>query len=847
MRLATFLIGSRPIVCQALAIPRAWAPIAGLKNHEWEVDVPSSLARAVCAFALLCLGGATAQASEEGGAESPGREPAVIRGRVLDAGTAEPVAAANVRLIDTRLGAATDQDGDFVIGNVTPGTYSLRASRVGYADTIHTGIRVGGTTDVEVELLMRPSVLELSKVTVTPGSFSFMDGSSTRQTMSRDDIESVPQFGEDIFRAVNRLPGLSSGDYSAHFSIRGGRHDETLIILDGLEIYEPYHMKDFNEGAISIVDAQTIEGVELMTGGFPAAYGNKRSGVFKLTSRQPVPDSGTKHSVGLSFINARGMSAGTFAKDKGSWFVSARRGYLDLVLDIMNQNDLPSPTYYDVFSKVTYEIDPRHGLAFNVLHAGDRYEFHSEATTGFQDTIKTTESAQNRYGNSYVWLTLVSDLTPRLAVTTMASAGVVTKHRDGDESYVDIVYSQYDLRSRRDFTIFGLKQDWLYEHSARAFFEYGFDLRRLDTDYTFDSLVGQDPNDPTADPDGHYPVRTSAATSESGVTLGAHLTNRYRAVDPLTLELGLRYDRASYTGDSDLSPRANALFQITPRSSLRLGWGYYRQMHAIEDVASLDGSGEYYPSELSKQWTLGFEQSFASGARLRLEGYYKEGSNLRPRHRNWKGGIDTFPETNEDRILVHPQSSTSKGMEAYYTRDFGQKIALRGSYAYAVVEEVASRIDNINDPTPLVFQADHANPQDQRHALNIDCTYRPSRHWSINTSYAFHSGWPGTVQQMFEVTDSAGGADFVVRPVELYGSRLPAYHRGDVRATRRVSTARGDVRFFVELVNVTNHENIFGFDYEKAIDGNGQTYLVEEGETWFTILPSIGISWSKSL
>ena len=131
MRLATFLIGSRPIVCQALAIPRAWAPIAGLKNHEWEVDVPSSLARAVCAFALLCLGGATAQASEEGGAESPGREPAVIRGRVLDAGTAEPVAAANVRLIDTRLGAATDQDGDFVIGNVTPGTYSLRASRVG--------------------------------------------------------------------------------------------------------------------------------------------------------------------------------------------------------------------------------------------------------------------------------------------------------------------------------------------------------------------------------------------------------------------------------------------------------------------------------------------------------------------------------------------------------------------------------------------------------------------------------------------------------------------------------------------------------------------------------------------
>jgi len=84
---------------------------------------------------------------------------------------------------------------------------------------------------------------------VTPGAFSFMDsGSSSRQTMSREEVESVPQIGKDIFSAVNRLPGLVSGDYSAHFSIRGGRHDETLILLDGLELYEPYHPKDFNEG-----------------------------------------------------------------------------------------------------------------------------------------------------------------------------------------------------------------------------------------------------------------------------------------------------------------------------------------------------------------------------------------------------------------------------------------------------------------------------------------------------------------------------------------------------------------------------------------------------------------------
>jgi hypothetical protein len=128
--------------------------------------------------------------------------------------------------------------------------------------------------------------------------------------MTREDIESVPQLGEDVFRAVNRLPGLSSGDYNAHFSIRGGRHDETLILLDGLELYEPYHLKDFNEGAISIVDAETIEGVQLMTGGFPSQYGNKRSGI-DITSRILRPTE--RYNVRINFMNAAPWRAGRAA------------------------------------------------------------------------------------------------------------------------------------------------------------------------------------------------------------------------------------------------------------------------------------------------------------------------------------------------------------------------------------------------------------------------------------------------------------------------------------------------------------------------------------------------------
>ena len=149
-------------------------------------------------------------------------------------------------------------------------------------------------------------------------------------------------------------------------------------------------MKEFNEGALSIVDLQTIDGVELMTGGFTADYGNKTSGVFRIKSREPRGE-GSRVSIGFSLMNIRGLAEGTFAEGDGSWMVSARRGYLDLVFALMNQNDLPAPLYYDIFSKVRYQLNPRNTVAFNVLHARDTYTFDVVGTTGFQDTVKTQE------------------------------------------------------------------------------------------------------------------------------------------------------------------------------------------------------------------------------------------------------------------------------------------------------------------------------------------------------------------------------------------------------------------------------------------------------------------------
>jgi hypothetical protein len=106
--------------------------------------------------------------------------------------------------------------------------------------------------------------------------------------------------GEDIFRAVKRLPGVSSDDISTKLHIRGGHDREVMVRLDGLELYEPYHLQDWN-GALGIIDLNAVGGVRLAAGGFGVEHGDKQVGVLDMTSRSETGPA--KTTLGFSVSN----------------------------------------------------------------------------------------------------------------------------------------------------------------------------------------------------------------------------------------------------------------------------------------------------------------------------------------------------------------------------------------------------------------------------------------------------------------------------------------------------------------------------------------------------------------
>ena len=452
-----------------------------------------------------------------------------ISGVIYDADNSEPVPGVTVMTLNGFARTSTDPDGNFILKNLPDGIYTLQVSSIGYETVRFDSVVVNGNSTRELTVNLKPKAVPLKSIVVTPGRFSIMgEEAVAKQTLTQQQLRTMPQLANDFFRAVSRLPGTSSNDFSTRFTVRGGEYEEVLVMLDGLQIYEPFHLKDIDGGAISVIDVASVESIDLMTGGFPARYGDKMSGAFEIKSRQ-VPQDQNRFSVGLSMINTNLFAEGKFDHNRGSWLVSARRGYIDYVLKLAGADDNIKPTYYDLFGKVQYQLSEKHSLSADFLHAHDDLKVIGEDDeTG--DTLITN------YGNSYAWMTLWSEFSSQLFAQTVVSVGKVDHSRYGRDVGV---YGEFltDALAGDDenFEFAGLKSDWEYEFSDLLVFKFGADIQSrkatydyLNRDYLYDYI---------STPDSSYILFTGIDSiytplEKSGNRLSGYLSGRIRVAVP---------------------------------------------------------------------------------------------------------------------------------------------------------------------------------------------------------------------------------------------------------------------------------------------------------------------------
>ncbi|MGH7601931.1 MAG: carboxypeptidase-like regulatory domain-containing protein, partial [bacterium] len=143
----------------------------------------------------------------------------MIKGIVLDRATRQPLPGANIRVLGTALGTVTGGDGRFVLSPIPSGTHTLEASLIGYQPQRLENKSISASAALEVSFELAEAPVPLSEIIVTPGHFAIMQNEpAVRQTLTREEIGTIPHFGEDIYRAVQRLPGISVNDFSAKFT-----------------------------------------------------------------------------------------------------------------------------------------------------------------------------------------------------------------------------------------------------------------------------------------------------------------------------------------------------------------------------------------------------------------------------------------------------------------------------------------------------------------------------------------------------------------------------------------------------------------------------------------------------
>ena len=767
-----------------------------------------------------------------------------VKGVVLDKVTKQPLPGINVTVDGTRRGTVPGRDGSFIITKVPIGKHTLVYSLVGYATERSEEILVSEneTTDAGTQFMVEQPI-PLKELIVSAGSYSIMGVEPSRQTLTADDIEMMA-WSEDIAKAIQKVPGISGDDFTAKFNIRGGDVDEVLFLIDGMQIYNPFHQKDFGGGLFSTVDVAALQGVDLSTGGFTAEYGDRMSGVLSMRTKKPEPDHPGESSAGLSLIQARGFSTQNFNEGRSSWLLSARRGYLDILNRLTGNEFKLKPTYYDVLGKVEHQVNQQHSVSSHFFLAGDTYNL-DEMEFEKGKTVPNIDFSDTEYDNYYGWLTLKSFFRPTLYARSILYAGRINQNRfwdnfDDDPNYH---FSKTVLEDNRDFKLYGIKQDWGLEAGKRVFVRFGAELKHMSVDYDYSKDIQQEfiLADHTLTNRATLYERTKKL---EGNQLGLYLSTRFKVLDPLTLETGMRYDRASYTNDKLWSPRLNAVYALTKTTFLRAGWGHFYQIQSIDGLRLQFEEEATHKAEKSEHYVLGLEHRFANGLYFRTEGYVKNISDVPDKYVTLGGDIDEFyPEARTDLVRLSVDKGAAKGIEIYLKYDTGNKISWWLSY---ILSEAKDDITAIEYDGPLVKRiGEQSRPWDQKHTLNLDVNYRLNRKWDFNITLHYRSGWAYTDFEVDRVLRNDGSGTFAYFHDNgtFHGTRTPGYQRLDARINHYFYPWHSRLGLYVHVINLYNHQNLKGFDHEVLSEDATTFEAIKEKDTWYGILPFVGMTW----
>jgi len=729
--------------------------------------------------------------------------PLIVLGTVVAAGAEEPLPFATVTLVESGRSTATDHRGRFRFTIVAAESLRVRVRLIGYRPLELQVLVEGDTTRLQLRLMTNPLVLSTVRTTGDRGARDRFERIPDVGTISLGaaELSAVPPLAErDVMRTVQLLPGVAAtSDYSAGYSVRGGESDQNLILLDGIPIYSPSHLY----GMFSTFPEGTVGSVEMLTGGFTAAYGGRLSSVLAITSATD-PRPGVHGQLALSLLSGSGRLAGSLPSLRTTWSASARRTYADRIYSMVADRSLPYH-FRDEHIHVSHQLTSGGRLSFTGYDGADRL---AGVTAASKDELAAT--VEHGWGNSAAGLTFLQPVGERVTLVQRASISQFRSRLDDGRG------TRVFANKAVEWSLSGAVDAQLQAHRVSVGYEYARHYIR------FRDLA---------------PKLTATLQSiyQSQFAVAGFLEDNWRVNEKLILRPGLRFEGVSVARWVGFSPRISMKYFVTPDLAVTGAATRHAQwMHSLrrEDVPFRPfelwiASDQNIPVASATHLVAGLERWPGSSRVVRAELFWKGYSDL--------GEPDPADDPARRGDEVRPIGGGTYGIDLFVRQLEGARFGGWLAYTYAV----ATRHHGAERFFPT---------QDRRHNLNVVATYRAPREVRLAGRFGVASGTPYTpiVGEIVRRGHDPGSGFWdtgtlepVTEPVggSRNSGRYPLYHRLDLSVER--TFRKGDARITpsLQLLNVYNRQNVFTylFDYRSLPP-------TRESVSQLPILPTIGLT-----
>ena len=546
----------------------------------------------------------------------------IIRGKITDAKTNEPVISANVIITNTTNGVVSDLDGVYELINLEPGLYSITVSYLGYRSQTISEIQVTNSRPAVYDFQMEEDDEITEEVVVTASPFKKPEESPVSlQTIGTAEIQRNPGGNRDISKVIRVLPGVTTtNSFRNDLIIRGGAPNENRFYLDDIEVpnINHYATQGASGGPQGLLNVDLISEVDFYSGAFPSNRGNSLSSVFNFRQKNAREDRvGLTASVGATDVSL--ALEGPLSKNKKTTFLfSARQSYLQFLFQAIGLPFLP--TYNDFQFKIKTSLPNKDEFYITGLGAIDRFKLNLEANETPVQRYQLNVIPVNNQWN-YTLGAVYKKFMKTGYFTFVLSRNMLNndifKYIDNDETKPKSI----DYNSQESENKFRAEHTVRFDKGFKLNYGVGYEyVRFFSNSNLFTVINGQ-----------AAPLNYKSELNFSKYFAFGQLSKKFFS-ERLILSLGVRADGNDYNKEmmnpiNQISPRFSLSYALTERLSFNANTGIYYQLPAYTALGYKSNDDFANRDRLkfirSYHAVAGFAYNVASGTKISVEGYYK--------------------------------------------------------------------------------------------------------------------------------------------------------------------------------------------------------------------------------